>query len=120
MNQFTSIKSSSPPLKESPSSSSSSTNHIMSMQNLLIKDEESLPSLGKIILPLPNNSTSSSSLSSTLHTIAPTINQYYYTSPETELYSLPAIRSPSSSPSASNYTHYHPHHQLNQENSTQN
>ena len=91
------------------------------MQNLLIKDEESLPSLGKIILPLPNNSTSSSSsLSSTLHAIAPTINQYYYTSPETELYSLPAIRSPSSSPSAPNYTHYHPHHQLNQENPTEN
>lgn len=118
MDRFPSIESSSPPLKESPSSSSSSTNHVMSMQNLLIKDEESLPPLRKIILPLPNHSTSSST--STPHAVAPTIGQYYYTSSETALYNLPAIRPPSSSPPAPNYAHYHSHRQLNPENSNQN
>ncbi|KAL9556058.1 hypothetical protein MBANPS3_002054 [Mucor bainieri] len=117
MDRFSSIESSSPPLRESPSSSTSSTNHVMSMQNLLINDnEEPLPvppPLGKIVLPLPNSSASPS-LSATPHAIEPAVGQYYYTassSSESPMYNLPAIRPPSSSPP--HYTHYHQHYQKN-------
>ncbi|KAL9541144.1 hypothetical protein PS6_010441 [Mucor atramentarius] len=117
MVRYSSIDSSSPPLRESPSSSTSSTNHVMSMQNLLINDNEEqaslAPPVGKIILPLPNPSISSSS-SSTPHAIEPSVGQYYYTTSsasEPPMYNLPAIRPPSSSPP--HYTHYHQHYQKN-------
>ncbi|KAK4515698.1 uncharacterized protein ATC70_010651 [Mucor velutinosus] len=113
MERFSSLDSSSPPLRESPSSSTSSTNHAMSMQNLLINDNEEpalLPPLGKIVLPLPNPS-SSPSLSATPQAIEPSVGQYYYTASSSEppICNLPAIRPPSSSPP--HYAHYHQHHQ---------
>ncbi|KAI8640583.1 velvet factor-domain-containing protein [Parasitella parasitica] len=118
--RFPSIESSSPPLRESPSSSTSSTSHVMSMQNLLLKDEETLPPVGKIVLPLPTNHSASSSSSTTPHAIEPSIGQYYYTSSDSPVYNLPAIRPPSSSPPVPHYTHYQHPYQLNQENSSQN
>ncbi|EPB87582.1 hypothetical protein HMPREF1544_05564 [Mucor circinelloides 1006PhL] len=118
MDRYSSIDSSSPPLRESPSSSTSSTNHVMSMQNLLINDNEEqsslAPPVGKIILPLPNPPISSSS-SATPHAIEPSVGQYYYTTSsasEPPMYNLPAIRPPSSSPPP-HYTHYHQHYQKN-------
>ncbi|GAN08126.1 hypothetical protein MAM1_0190c07633 [Mucor ambiguus] len=116
MDRFSSIESSSPPLRESPSSSTSSTNHVMSMQNLLISDNEEpslLPPLGKIVLPLPSSSASPS-LSATPHAIEPSVSQYYYTASSSSsppMYNLPAIRPPSSSPP--HYTRYHQHYQKN-------